>query len=101
MNTNPPAPTLDQMEFLSWVGRAYFFRGDLIKQLTSLGVPAGATRDFAYSDAVSEGNVLSLFEECGRMNREAFELFLADCWTKWLAISAKKVSRPDGSPSGS
>jgi hypothetical protein len=100
---NPPlaAPTLDQMEFLSWVGRAFLFRGDLIKQLTSLGAPPGVARDFAYSDAVRHGNVLGLFEDCGRPNEAVFELFLADCWAKWVEIKAtqtRRVVAPESTP---
>jgi hypothetical protein len=101
MNTNLTAPTLDHMEFLSWVGRALFFPGDLITQLKSLGVSEEDARVFAYSDAVRCGNVLNLFEDYGRAEAELFKLFLADCWTQWIATSAKQASLAVAYPTAS
>ncbi|QYY33675.1 hypothetical protein K2O51_30985 (plasmid) [Cupriavidus pinatubonensis] len=76
-------PTLEYLEFLSWVKRAMFFREDMQKQMAGLGIAKDVVDCFVFSEARRNGNVLDLFESYGRAEPEAFEAFLRDCWKQW------------------
>jgi hypothetical protein len=81
-------PKLKDFDFLAWISRAMFFRDDLLGQLRGLGISDDVAAMFAYSDAVRKGNVVTLYQDYGQHEPEAFELFIQDCWAKYQVACA-------------